>query len=513
MLSQNFKETVKQFVANDKAFSFMSSVKGTPAYWKKFLQEVLAMVKQLGPPTFFLTLSCADLRWNELVSIICKLKGRNMSDDEINSIDYTERCKLLNSNPVLVARHFQYRVEAFFKDIILNGPLGKTQYYAIRVEFQVRGSPHIHSFLWTKDTPSLNNDNKEIYIQHINNKISAELPCENENSELFSLVKTYQLHRHSQSCRKYQNTNCRFHFGKYFTEYAIIAEPLLESMPETDKQALLKWRKEILAPVKAFINNDLNPKKANLFDQTKENYVQLPLISKILEDLNISKQDYYRALSISCFINNYFPIGLMSWEANLDIQPVYNHYKAITYMCAYLSKSEDECSNAMNQAAKEAYKNNLEIYDKMKSIVNADVTKREVSVQEAVYLVMPELWLRKVFPGVSLANSNTPAKRFRVCLSKKEISELPEDSTAIFKRNTLDRYCDRPNTTFAKGRYQVIDGFCYAEFLRYYNLQRLNKENDSEPVELDDEIIEVNHPLTNYPKAIPLMNSSEKLRC
>jgi len=32
MLSQNFKETVRQFIANDKAFAFMSTVKGTPAY-------------------------------------------------------------------------------------------------------------------------------------------------------------------------------------------------------------------------------------------------------------------------------------------------------------------------------------------------------------------------------------------------------------------------------------------------------------------------------------------------
>ena len=66
MLSQNFKETVKQFIANDKAFAFMNSVKGTPAYWKKFLQEVLAMVKQLGPPSFFLTLSYAAVSYTHL---------------------------------------------------------------------------------------------------------------------------------------------------------------------------------------------------------------------------------------------------------------------------------------------------------------------------------------------------------------------------------------------------------------------------------------------------------------
>ena len=44
-----------------------------------------------------------------------------------------------------MARHFQYRVEVLFKEIGVNGPLGKVTYYAIRVEFQVRGSPHIHS--------------------------------------------------------------------------------------------------------------------------------------------------------------------------------------------------------------------------------------------------------------------------------------------------------------------------------------------------------------------------------
>ena len=53
MFSQNFKATVNTFIANDEAFSFMNTIKGTPAYWKRFLLEVLAMVKQLGIPTFF----------------------------------------------------------------------------------------------------------------------------------------------------------------------------------------------------------------------------------------------------------------------------------------------------------------------------------------------------------------------------------------------------------------------------------------------------------------------------
>ena len=52
-------------------------------------------------------------------------------------MDFFERSHYLNLNPVVLARHFQYRVEVFFKVIIIDGPLGKVKYHAVRVEFQV----------------------------------------------------------------------------------------------------------------------------------------------------------------------------------------------------------------------------------------------------------------------------------------------------------------------------------------------------------------------------------------
>ena len=65
-----------------------------------------------------------------------------------------------------------------------------------------------------------------------------------------------------------------------------------------------------------------------------------------------------------------------------------------------------------------------------------------------IYQVMPELWLRKVYEGLGVlynlyVNSNIPEKRVRMMLSKKEISELPEDSTNIYKRNMVSRYLIR----------------------------------------------------------------------
>ena len=121
------------------------------------------MVKQLGIPKYFLTLPCADLRWEELPYIINKLYNLGLSDEESKNLSYQECCNLLNNNPLLVPRNFQNKVEVFFNKIILDGPLTKAKYFAIRMEFQERGSPHVHSFIWIFNAPNI--ENEATYIE------------------------------------------------------------------------------------------------------------------------------------------------------------------------------------------------------------------------------------------------------------------------------------------------------------------------------------------------------------
>ena len=111
------------------------------------------MVKKLGIPTFFMTLSCADLRWNEMIEIISKVNTLNLTDDDIKNMSYQKRF----DTPV----HFPYKLEPLFKVIVLNDPFVKTRSYAVRVKFQVRGSPHIHSFIWILNAPKLSKDSKK----------------------------------------------------------------------------------------------------------------------------------------------------------------------------------------------------------------------------------------------------------------------------------------------------------------------------------------------------------------
>ena len=70
----------------------------------------------------------------------------------------------------------------------------------------------------------------------------------------------------------------------------------------------------------------------------------------------------------------------------------------------------------------------MDSYNQIKLIAHSYIIRREYSVEECVYHVLLDQWLRKTFPGVVFANNNVPEKRFRVFLRKDEISDLPEES-------------------------------------------------------------------------------------
>ena len=69
----------------------------------------------------------------------------------------------------------------------------------------------------------------------------------------------------------------------------------------------------------------------------------------------------------------------------------------------------------MKQAVRDAFEKDLNNYEKMKSVANAYINKRECSIQECVYQLLPGQWLRKTFPEVVFGNRNIPEKRFLLC--------------------------------------------------------------------------------------------------
>ena len=336
-------ESLQNLVCQDQAYLFLRQIPGTPLYWQQFMYEVVAMVKQLGIPTWFMTLSCADLRWPELFQIIARTQGLNLTDEQLEALSYNERCSMLNLNPVIVAKHFQFRVETFFTEILLTkaNPIGKIVHYALRVEFQ-------------------------------------------------------------------------------------------------------------------------------------------------------------------------------GFKANVDLQPIFNHYKCVTYVCSYFSKDETECSQAILNAAKEAKDSNLNIRDKLRKIGAAFLSTREVSSQECVYRCMPELWLRKVYPKTVFVSTGLPEKRVRVAKSQTGLDALDDDSTDIYKSNIIERYRMRPHTI------PSVDSLCLAQFASYYYKEySTNSEtSDAQPEILTHDAIELYVQLdtntdlsSQLPPRIKLINSNEIMKC
>ena len=182
--------------------------------------------------------------------------------------------------------------------------------------------------------------------------------------------------------------NAAFPMVNFITEKTIIAKPLDSELTNDQKQRVLTWRKILLTKVKKYIDANLNPAKVNVIDPTKDNFTQPLGIQEILDELEISNYDCYKALQVpkdndlelhlkmtlnSFFVNNYFDVGLKAWHANMDIQPICNEYKAVIYMFQKQRKNSIFLKQRINahEPGKEAYDNNMHHHDTMKTIAKA----------------------------------------------------------------------------------------------------------------------------------------------
>lgn len=167
------------------------------------------MIKQLGLPTWFGSLSSADTKWNDLLRVLARLNdGTEKSDEELEKMNWNEKTKLVQKDPVTCSRFFDHRVQQFIKIVLKSEfhPIGKVTDYFYRVEFQQRGSPHIHILIWVDDAPKYKENPNEDIVEYIDKHVSCNLT--DEFKELIAL----QVHKHSKTCRKKGHAICRFGF-------------------------------------------------------------------------------------------------------------------------------------------------------------------------------------------------------------------------------------------------------------------------------------------------------------
>lgn len=74
----------------------------------------------------------------------------------------------------------------FSEVFIIHDSLKKSKYYAIAVKFQIRGSPHIHSFIWIMNAPKLSFENIYGYKLWVDSLVKADLPDPETDSTMLS---------------------------------------------------------------------------------------------------------------------------------------------------------------------------------------------------------------------------------------------------------------------------------------------------------------------------------------
>ncbi|XP_041467172.1 uncharacterized protein LOC121417516 [Lytechinus variegatus] len=465
-------DKIHNILRADKGYKFLKQIRGTPPYWQKTQKDVLAMVRQLGKPTWFASFSCADMRWPELMTTLLCQNGDTRTPSEL---DWADKCHLIRSNPVTVARMFDHRFHTFMNKVIMSSaaPIGRCIDYVSRVEFQSRGSSHVHMLLWVEQAPQLGIDKDVDVVQFIDKYISCKKPDEETDPELYEIVSSVQQHskKHSKSCRK-KGTTCRFNFPRPPSEKTFIIKPV-EKNELQDKRNRNKTKINNVKEVEESEKNErkknakelLNSVKDALSDGTEYNSVK-----ELFEKLGITQDQFQSAHNEialqesiiiqrepqDVWINQYNPKLLRAWNANMDLQYVTNAFACVAYIVSYMSKAEREMGMLLNHTLSEIQEGNTNAKESMKKLGQAYMHNREVSAQESVYRVC-SLRLKDSSRKVEFIPVGPDPVRMSLPLSViNTISESDNDN--IWMPSKLDRYKARPKSE--KFRSMCLAMFC-----------------------------------------------------
>ena len=108
----------QNLVHGDQAYKFLQTFHGTVAHWQKMLFKSLAMLKALGTPTFFMTVSGADNPWPEIIQAIGLEKGRCFTDEDVLNMSWEQKLEWLHSNPVTAVWQFQHHFSSLYQFIM-----------------------------------------------------------------------------------------------------------------------------------------------------------------------------------------------------------------------------------------------------------------------------------------------------------------------------------------------------------------------------------------------------------
>uniref|UniRef100_A0A0R0IBC5 ATP-dependent DNA helicase n=1 Tax=Glycine max TaxID=3847 RepID=A0A0R0IBC5_SOYBN len=142
---------------------------GIPRYMDQLYFDGMTICSHVSFPNIFITLTC-NPNWPVIHRLLNPLNLK------------------VADRPNIISRVFKLKYEQMLIDLTKNHILGKVIAYMYTIEFQKRGLPHVHLLFF------LHPDNKYPSSDEIDQIISAEIPSQQDDPELYSLVKYHMVH-------------------------------------------------------------------------------------------------------------------------------------------------------------------------------------------------------------------------------------------------------------------------------------------------------------------------------
>ena len=358
------------------------NMRGSNQYCDLRCSEVLCMVREHGPPTLLLTLSCAEYDSLEIATYLRKVN--NVSDSYPTG-------KLCAEDPISVSRKFSQKFHDFFNLVILKGGvLGKVAHYFYKKEYQARGAPHYHILLWIEGAPVAGKDHDDVVLRWIQERITCRIPEEASNPELHQLVTKYQYHKCNKYCQQRKRVKDTFITRRFgFLRQTCDTATLLS----VDECMKLSHRK--------MYNLPCSPEEMR--------------------------------------INNYNPLLIMLWKTIMELQYIGESSLTIAqYVTGYMTKTE----RSNMQDLWEEVSSHSSVYSKLWLFGVRSLRSRECGMYEASDILLGDHLCEKS-QTIKWIDVSQPQHQRRRLLNHSKLVEMQKknpDSTDIFEDNLIDTH-------------------------------------------------------------------------
>ena len=335
-----------QSLANhDVGFHDFRTMRGSPAYFAQAKKDAFAMLRQCGKPTWFFSLSAADTHWGELLRLLHALAEGTEFDGDVQELSHIARSGLVANDPVTCVRYFHHRAMVFIQSVLCKAPaiIGTLSDFFVRMEDQSRGTMHLHGLGYTPGAPVWDEDDPST-TKTVCAFVDRYVTCSANAVPQKRLQ--LQIHSHNRHCNS-KKRGCKALFPRIPMPFTTILRPLASSILQPDQCARLKSHSARIHSMLEVIYEDMKAAKNKLLPIHR-----LTTFEALLTELQMTLEEYTAAIAFTLerptlflkrmpneiMINNYSPIALMLWEANIDIQYVLDPYSAASYATAYQPK-------------------------------------------------------------------------------------------------------------------------------------------------------------------------------